>query len=611
MSSAGLLNGLILNGTLRYTFAGCVVIAGQANAAGSEPTRVVLPAGTANAYVEVAPTQTRKLAYVQSSTEAGAAAPALDAWKITNVSAEGMLPEAVATGTAIRNPYLYGSGEAQADSTVDALKLSHVTSDPAPADRTLNGLVLNGGWYEQSNNISTADIGLTSVTLTTRIIPGVSDPLISQADLTPLAYDLTRWMTPKPVIGRSLSFNHRSDVTKIKVNQQYNRGTAIGYADSRGLHSAILAKSLTEAAASADLPAEAVYVARDSGRSASVSEAIGSGVVSQKHDVLGASAGEAFAACSPDLILAGTSYTTAFAYGAVSAISQINDTIATRNPLVFGVRQPGWAESTGVSRQEVDVTGFMLCTASSESNPGSGLITHNVHAKSKAVAAVTVEDTTPVRNRLAFSASVATAEIKVTPWYWIAVGADSSSSATATVNTVSIERLGKVTAYSEVTAVASDTAYKQATMTGTAASDGATTSDAVAGLARRVNSRAVSEATIEPFWFTKTTSVPVQTSESTGSSGASYRNAAVRVAIQAIESEAVVSLPWADSYGMAGARHLRVIGTQPVMALASSGLGRNVYKINADSPAPDSRTVFVAQSTRTVVVQSSSREVKV
>lgn len=74
MSSAGLLNGLILNGTIRYTFAGCVAISAQAQAIGHEPTRVVVPESRAQAEAASDSVATR-LAFVSGSAVAACDAP--------------------------------------------------------------------------------------------------------------------------------------------------------------------------------------------------------------------------------------------------------------------------------------------------------------------------------------------------------------------------------------------------------------------------------------------------------------------------------------------------------------------------------------------------------
>jgi len=611
MSSAGLLNGLILNGTIRYTFAGCVAISAQAQAFGFEPTRIVLPEGQVQAESASSPATATRTAFMSGVAAGLCDAPEVDAWKITRVPAEKMEPEAEASATAVRQTLMESSEEAVSQSSAALSRTAFAGNSPKPHDRTLNGFAIGGSWWSQDGVPGTADISISASVLSTRIIVPSSPALSGEAVTAELAYDLTRWMTPSPVIGRALTFNKGGDTEVLTVNQQYARGTGIARASSRGLHSAILAKSLTYAVASSSLSPESVYVARDAAGSRASAESLASGQISQSHSAASLALAEAGMVCSPSFYLGGSEHKTSFAWAKAFATAEISRPNAVRIPQMTGVRQPAWAEMGVVPFIEADAHGVASAKADSFSQSGQIGVTHLVWANAKSSAHASATAPTANRSRLAFSLAESAAEATISPRIWNAVGAQSSSEALAESLEVSVTRYAKAQSEASAACLLSDSAYKIADASGTAVADGATASNAVAGLARRVTSSAEAMAAANRFYFTKTTTAVLSPATASAESSAEFENATRSADPDQAECRAQIALPWASLKSEKGARRLRWIYSEPESAVGLAGLGRNVFKINADEPAPDRRSLRVVAAARQMDIPHTSREYRV
>lgn len=609
MSSAGLLNGLVLNGTIRYTFAGCVAVSAQAEAHGYEPTRIVTMSGVAEVRADITPSDYTKLAYVQGTASAVSDPGARDAWKTTYLTDSVIGATAQVSGVAVRMPLMAATSEATASVDAVATRYASATNQPINEDRTVNGYAIGGSWYH-GTAASVTVTGFNEI-LSTRLVAPGSPVLAAEAVLAELAYDLTRWMTPKKMIGRALMFSNAGDITKSRVNQKYNTGTAIARASSRGLHSAILASSIDYAGASASLDPARVIITRDAALNRVQAEALGSGVTQQDHSIRSVSTATASAHCSPDVYYGGlTNPRTAFAWGKTQASAALSKATAVRQPFVVGVLQPAWAENRVLPRTEHDVTGRSDAQASSVSYSDRAFVTHTVWMRGTVNATASASQPTGVRTRLMFGQTEGIAQSYGEPWHWVAVSATSRAAGRSEV-TDTATRLATVQGTAQGVGTAYDTAYKYAAMTGTAWVEGTTDSGAVIWRSAEVYARSVAQATITEVYPRKDTWAFVTPADAYATSTSSYRNAAVHMGTQPLQVTATVSLPWAEEAGVMGARHLRWIVSTPQLAMASSGLGRNVFKINAGRPAPDRRTVTVTGSSRTYVIPGTDRQVTI
>lgn len=304
MSFATLLNGYALNSTIRLTFSDPERSVGEALATGAEPTRIVFASGYAQSQALSAGVGTRNAYMSPMACEGVAVAPAVDAWRVVTVEASGMDSRATSTGSFTRLAYVKPQ-QARAGAELkpfEPVRLARPITEAQVKDHTLNGFMLGDSGWHNGRSDGFADSTISSQTLATRLIEPVLVPLSVTASITPLAYDLTRWMTPKQARNRAISYVKEGLVFKLLVNQQYATGTSIARAFSRGTPNTILAFSITYGEAGMSLAQSAVKIARDALPGRAVAEAGASGVTHQDHAIRGRAVGVATAHISPDVI---------------------------------------------------------------------------------------------------------------------------------------------------------------------------------------------------------------------------------------------------------------------------------------------------------------------
>ena len=304
MTFATLLDGYALNTSIRFTFSEPEPVVGGASSSGDEPTRIVFASGVAESSATSAGTPSRTAYMSPSACVAAARAPAANAWRVMGVTVFGVASGADSTAICTRLAYLTptriaGGAESK---PFEPLRLAQPITEAQVKDHTLNGFMLGDSGWHNGRSDGFADSTISSQTLATRLIEPVLVPLSGTASITPLAYDLTRWMKPKQARNRAISYVKEGLIFKLLVNQQYATGTSIARAFSRGTPNTILAFSITYGEAGMSLAQSAVKIARDAVPGRAVAEAGASGVTHQDHAIRGRAVGVATAHISPDVI---------------------------------------------------------------------------------------------------------------------------------------------------------------------------------------------------------------------------------------------------------------------------------------------------------------------
>jgi len=636
---AVMLNGFALNDSTRYTHFYPTGVAAEADAIGYEPTRIRPAYGEGEALAEAADLEPLRTAYSHADTAFGEAdAPAIDAYRVTNVNGERIEGTATATpAEGVRLAFLSGQAEADAEALPGELERhAYVGVDTTPVvyDRTLNGSALGSAWWSQQRVIAEADTTLDYTVIPTRIIEPGQPLMEGSATLAPLAYDLTRWMTPRMLRPRALSYNNEGRTRRIKVRQKYNTGTAICRAFSRGIHSATLAASIDGASAEGRLRSEHVYIARDAGDNRTTAEALGTGTTWQKYAPRGTATAVAKAYISPDITYDGDTFKTAYAGSAATASASISPTAATRKPMVVGVRLPAWCDFRVTQIIERDAHGVASALGASVSDPLEALTTHTVWQTGRVQPEAQATPFEPTALRKVVAEAYAEASGIAVPWHWPAVEAISEEVGEASLSAFGARRLAKPTTAPRVAdgtvngyaigaspwvsgrsagdADAHDTARKLAYVSSRAVIDGAAMGDAVEVTRDATADPLVISAEARPFYPRVTVnSARFDRAHGAASTEASYRNARVKLVPEAISPEVALLLPWADLPHIQGAHVYRWVTSDPAPMQAGGGAFRNVYKINADEHASPWRTIRVAGSERTLTVTSSPREYRV
>jgi len=504
-------------------------------------------------------------------------------------------------------------GEANA-AAFEPLRRARMETGVRPDDGTLNGALLNGGSWQDAYLPAEADTTLTTTTLATRLVMGSCAPASGQVSLTPLAYDLTRWMSSRVLRSRAISHAREGRVSRLHVNQQYQKGTAIGRASSRGTPNTILAFSITYATATGTLSADRVLIARDACGLACVSEAHSTGASDQQHSTQGQVLGEARLVGSPDVIKA-SGIRWAYAQGSAEGASEIPATEAVRWPVVMGVRLPAEANLTVTQLIARAMRGRAEGDGASLTDPLEAIVTHTVWVRGTLPAQGAALMFEPTVLRKVVGQAQASGASQGTPWHWTAVMAEGDATGVADSLGENPRILswvaGAGNTYAE--ALATDTAYKQAYVAGDASiSVGATMGEAAEVTRRMQGQRVLSQAVLQPALnqvTRRTTAYPALGTAGTVGVG---RNATVAFVAEGLLGAGTLQLTWANKAGMTGARLLRwtpVDHLEP--ARSEGGASRNVFKINAGEPAPETRTLFVPYLDRSLLLPADSREYRV
>lgn len=636
---AVMLNGFALNDSTRYTHLYPAGVAGEAAATGHEPTRIRLGYGQGEARADIANLEPLRTAYSHADAATGEAdAPGIDAYRVTRVNGERIEGTASTSPTdGVRLAFLDGQAEADAEASPGEMERhAYVGVDTTPVfyDRTLNGSALGSAWWSQQRVIAEADTTLDYTVIPTRVIEPGQPLMEGSATLVPLAYDLTRWMTPRMLRPRAQSYNNEGRTRRIKVRQKYSTGTAICRAFSRGIHSATLAASIDGATAEGRLRSEHVYIARDAGESRATAEAFGAGATWQQYAPRGTAVAEAKAFISPDITYHGDNFKTAYAGSAATASASISPTAATRKPMVVGVRLPAWCDFRVTQIIERDAHGVASALGASVSDPLEALTTHTVWQTGRVQPEAQAIPFEPTALRKVVTEAYAEASGIAVPWHWPAVEAVSEESAEASLSAAGARRLAKPTTAPRVAdgtvngyaigaspwvsgrsagdADAHDTARKLAYVSSRAVIDGAAMGDAVEVTRDATADPLVISVQARPFHPRVTVnSARFDRAQSAASATASYRNARVKLVPDPISPAAQMLLPWSDLPQIRGAHLYRWIVSSPSRMQAGGGASRNAFKINADEHASLWRTIRVAGSERTLTVTSSPREYRV
>lgn len=636
---AVMINGFALNDSTRYTHFYPDGALASSVAIGYEPTRIRPGSGQGLAAAEAADLEPLRTAYSHADTAFGEAdGPEIDAYRVTNVNGERIEGTAnIAATDATRLAFLDGQAAADAEAWPGEMQRhAYVGVDTTPAvyDRTLNGSALGSAWWSQQRVIAEADTTLDYAVIPTRLIEPGQPHMEGVATLAPLAYDLTRWMTPRMMRPRAQSYNNEGRTRRIKVRQKYSQGTAICRAFSRGIHSATLAASIDGAAAEGRLRSDKVLIARDAGDSRATAEALGTGTTWQKYAPHGPAVAEAKAFISPDITYSGDIHKTAFAGGVARPSATIIATSATRKPMVVGVRLPAWCDFRVTQIVERDAHGVASALGASVSDPLEALTTHTVWSEGRALPESEATPLEPTALRKVSSGTVATASGIAVPWHWPAVAATGEGGAEASLSAEGARRLAKPTTAPRVAdgtvngfavgsspwvsgrsagdADAFDTARKLAYVSSQAVIDGAAMGEAFEVTRDAEAEPLVISAKARPFYPRVTIhSARFDQARGAATTSASYRNARVKLAPELISPEASLLLPWADLPHIRGARPYRWVTSDPAPMQAGGGAARNVFKINADEHASPWRTIRVPGSERTLAVTSITREYRV
>lgn len=613
MTFATLLNGYALNSTIRLTFSEPDTCVGEALATGAEPTRIVFASGSAQSQAFSTGDSKRTAHMNPMVCEAVAVAPLVDAWRVMTVEASGISSGATATGSFTRLAYVQPKqvvGAAES-SSFEPLRIARPITTPQVKDQSINGFMLGDSAWRDGRSDSFADATIESQTLATRLISPTTVRMKGTADFVPLAYDLTRWMQPRQARNRAISYVNEGLVFTLRVNQQYARGTAIGRAHSRGTPNTILAFSITYAGASSTLAASSVYIARDAVPKRSVAQAYSSGFTAQDHAVGGRAVATAHSHIAPDITVASNGVRYAYAQGRKTGIASLSKATAVRWPMVRGERQPAWASLSVTQLIARDMYGRAEAVGASVSDPQEAIVTHTVWAKGKASStAQTSIEYTALRKASGKAEAVCTTT--GVPWHWVAVPADGVAQAKAEAQEVNTRVFADGRGTSNAGASLTDTGFKVAYVSGRADAGGATLGEA-ANVTRQMNpEQIVSTASASVFFPRITVATQLEKITGVSLSQAEYRNAAVHVQGDPIIANATIDLPWVEKAGEVGARRLRIISVTDVgRAHAKAGLGRNVFKINADDPAPDWRVLTVPYTDRSHLIRATSREYNV
>lgn len=612
MTFATLINGYALNTTVRLTFCEPERVVGKAQARGAEPKKTVFVSGSVHSQATSTIEGTRTAVALPDTCTAHAVIEATDAGRILSVKASGVYSKADATGQFTRLAYgVLNPVIAKATvGSFEPTRLARLTTGYVTLDQTLNGSALGqSNWYKEQP-AGTAETGVSSTVLTTRLVTPTVVKAESKADVLPLTYDLTRWMAPKQARNRAISYVKEGSIFRLKVNQQYVQSTAIARASSRGTPNTTLAFSIGYATSTAFLHQANVVITRASQPMSARAEALASGVTAQDHAIRGQAVGTASAHIAPDITTGGVRY--AYMQGNKTGSASLSTVTAVRWPMVRGIRQPASADLKVSQLIARDMRGSVLANGASVSDPEEAIITHTVWAtgQTRGKASELVFEPTVLRKVTGYANIEAVAS--GVPWHWIAIPADGVAQAKAHINSQN-PRITRPFAGTSEAAARTQTlnplAYKKAYVHGTAGANGATLGVA-ANVTRHMHSaRLESEAVASTFYPKVTITVDPIALEGHAKTEADYRNAAVHMDTSAIEISALISLPWAPDDADIGARPLRFIRIESVVpAIAEGGASRNVFKINADDPAPDWRVINVPFTDRSHLIMAEPRE---
>lgn len=607
------LNGYAFNDSIRLTFTDPEAVEVESQSIGAEPTRVVFASGAAvsQAVSTVESTRTARMSPEPCGGEA--VAPAVGAWRVMSVEASGVSSEAVSAGAFTRLAFLTPQqitvrAEARA---FEPLRLARPRTEPQVTDQTLNGLMLNGGSWVDARSKGSADTALASTTLATRLIVPETTVFESTAKLAPLAYDLTRWMTPRPARTRAISYVKEGRVFRIKVEQRYATGAAIARARSRGMANAILAFSITHAEASLSLDQGAVKIARHSEPGRATAESLASGAMSQDHSARGQALGTATAVIAPDVTLVADGVRYAYTWGHTQSNAASSRADAVRWPMVTGVRQPAWAEMGVVQTIDRDMDGRAEAIGASMSDPQEAIVTHAVWVEERLSASAQATPFEPTALRKMAGPAEATSVATGEPWHWVAVAADGVAEALAEAWGDNPRIYTDGAGVANADAVLDGDGRKIAYLQGVAPADGATLGVAANVTRHMTSAPAASSAVARSFYPRVTVGGQPALIEGLADLAAEAHNATVRAKPEPLLSQGEINLPWAPDDAPVGARPIRLAWASLDAATARAGVGRNVFKINAGSPAPARRALVVPYADRRFALVGSSREYRI
>ncbi|MCE3025728.1 hypothetical protein [Salinicola sp. DM10] len=298
MTTAVLLNNVAINASRRYTHGEGVPVAARATAVGSA-TRVVRAIGRASADAS-AQGDCRLVAGMSGVAMATCLAQPADGWRISSAGTHPIAASATAGGSAVRLVPAKGMAVARAGSAAVSTRYARLRGDSIPAgDGALNGAMLNGAPSYDTRAVATAGINLEPQVLATRLIEPSALAIIGTATLTPLAYDLTRWMRARPMRALGLSFADEARIRRLHVHQVSAGGSAIARAFTRAVPNAILGYGFTRAYAIGSIDPSAIIVARASRPDRAIGQAVSGINATTHHDTGGMAVGraESFGVC--------------------------------------------------------------------------------------------------------------------------------------------------------------------------------------------------------------------------------------------------------------------------------------------------------------------------
>ena len=588
MTFATLLNGHALNTSYRFTFSEPALMRGEASASGDEPTKIRFVSGSSLG-TATATGDMRVITWMAPTSAVGeCVAPPIDAWRVTGVTGALIGGSASASGVAVRVVKPTSEAVSQAAALGSYTRFAYQLGEAA-------GIAASAAGGARQ--------------FATRPISFGNESIAGVATATPYANWVLRRMSSPLLRPRVISYNHEGLTRKSRVRQQYQEGTAIARAFSRATPNTILAFSISHSWATTTVDSAAIYVARDAVGEPAVAGAFGTGFASHAFDTVGVAVGTATGIVSPSVTVGATGVRYAYMQGRAQCYSSITSPVGIRLPYIRGVRLPASAELTVTQLVGRAMTGQLSAGASSASNPAKALVTHTVYATGRFEADGAVATVRPDVWR--FVAGLASAEVAVVgdSVLWNAVAADSRSESTcaisATDNSIFTQMEALSFAEAGGTAFGDRTAYMQARTV----IEGATLGTAT-NVARHVEpARILPSAQATPYYARVARFYDPMLVQASAYTSGGFRNATVRAIPDAALIDTAMYLLWAETKGAVGARRLRpVVLTHVGVAEAGGAASRNVFKINADDPAPQRRTLDVAFMDRALVIPDSNRE---
>ena len=639
--TASLLNLHAINGAPRYTFAGSATDS-DAIASGAGVRVAGFKVGlNCEAAATVSGFAYRSL-QVKATSEA--IIPPTDGWRILKVSAEPLVSASTASASAFKSAGMAFDAKAKSQAAASSDRIAYAVSGRhSRQSSTLNDVALNGSAHWYSSAVS-ADARLESTVIQATLIPIA---LHSEAAAAAIAHpDVTQLMELGPVNGRAIAYAHESYVRKIDVRRVDAFVSAISRASARATANEIFGYSYPQITSSAIADN---LIARDTGRSFGVAQSLLDAAVRLNRDSLLFADGTAGA--HADLSISSGGASQKFGTVTTAAVSIASSISAARWPM-----RGGSAVAYSLGKAETIRDRYFKANAYPESIVSSESRSNQWQRASGSDASeAQAQISEQVVLRKASVNAESLSEALSVPWHWVAQNAlsltESHSDAVATP-----VRNAFVKPDCSVEPVLSAAIQRTAFMYGQASSESGVVGEALAGISRYPSLKAANSASQITAIINRITYAPITASaESKGDMAG--KNASVDITPAPVHASSDVSvsarittvwadlvgifvecnteLAWADSAGAAGARHGRAIrandgyigsfesqlnsfaingfasGVAPNLAVNAALVSPSYFKINADKPAPEFRTIPVRLQPRVFDLQAQDREYRI